>query len=122
MSEEFQTGRLIPYLVETFRYQAWIAMGKVANPVTERVEREMAVARIMIDMLAELDTRTEGKRSPDENRLLQGALTDLRLNYLDEMKKSPERAAAAGPKAPGAPAEASEAGAGDSQSSETERS
>jgi hypothetical protein len=41
-----------------------------------------------IDLLSELESRTEGHRSADESRLLQGALTDLRLNYLDEMKKS----------------------------------
>jgi hypothetical protein len=89
MSDEVQTGRLIPYLVEMFRYQAWVSMGKVANPATGKVERELPVARVMIDMLGELETRTEGHRSGEETRMLQGALTDLRLNYLEEMKKSP---------------------------------
>lgn len=87
MSESVQTGRLIPYLVEMFRFQAWMALGKVANPVSGEVERELHVAKAMIDLLGELEARTEGHRSADETRLLQGAVTELRLNYLDEMKK-----------------------------------
>lgn len=87
MSETVQTGRLIPYLVEMFRYQSMLSLGKIANPMTQKVERDLPSARVAIDMLSELEARTEGHRSADESRLLQGALTDLRLNYLDEMKK-----------------------------------
>jgi len=107
MSDDVQTGRLIPYLVEMFRYQAWVSMGKVASPATGQVERELPVARMMIDLLGELETRTEGKRSPEETRMLQGALTDLRLNYLEEMKKP-----AAEPEKDGEPAEETESGTG----------
>jgi len=85
-----ETGTLIPYLVEMFRLQAWIAMGKVMHPATGKIERDLTAARVMIDLLVELESRTEGNRSSDETRLLQGALTELRINYLDEMKKPVE--------------------------------
>ena len=62
------------------------------NILTGKVERDMTGARQMIDLLAELETRTEGNRSADETRLLRGALTELRLNYLEEMKKPAEEA------------------------------
>lgn len=102
MNEELRTGRLIPYLTEMFRFQAWIAMGKVASPVSGKVERDLATARTMIDLLAELETRTEGHRSPDENKLLRGALTELRLNFLEEQKRpvEPQAAKPAGEEAP----------------------
>ena len=89
MNETMQTGRLIPYLVEMFRFQAWVALGKVTNPMSGKVERELPMAKAMIDLLCELEARTEGHRSSDETRLLQGAVTELRLNYLDEMKQPP---------------------------------
>jgi len=108
MSEEPRTGRLIPYLTEMFRFQAWIAMGKVASPVSGKVERDLATARAMIDLLAELETRTEGHRSPDESRALRGALTDLRINYLDEQKKPAEPEAAEAVPEPGAEAPSGE--------------
>ena len=82
-----RTGKLIPYLTDMFRYQAWVAMGKVAHPVSGEVERNLPVAKEMIDLLGELESRTEGHRSTDETRMLQGALTELRLNYMDEAKR-----------------------------------
>jgi len=91
MTDEVKTGRLIPYLVEMFRYQAWLGMGKIANPVSGQVERELSVTKAMIDFLAELETRTEGHRSQDETLLLQGTVTDLRLNYMEELKKPEEK-------------------------------
>ena len=82
-----ETGPLIPYLVEMFRIQAWVSLGKVMHPATGKVERDLPGARLMIDLLAELETRTEGNRSEDETRLVRGTLTELRLNYLEEMKR-----------------------------------
>jgi hypothetical protein len=97
MAEDIRTGRLIPYLNEMFRLQAWMALGKIANPMSGKVERDLDAARVMIDLLVELETRTEGRRSADETRLLQGTLTELRLNYLDEMNRPAETAEAAVP-------------------------
>ena len=88
-----KTGVLIPYIIEMFRFQTWMAMGKVANPVSGEIERNLDVARQMIDLLGVLEVRTEGNRSEDETKLLQGVLTELRMNYLDESKKPEEPAA-----------------------------
>jgi hypothetical protein len=100
---EVRTGRLIPYLNEMFRLQAWMAMGKIANPMSGKVERDLDTARAMIDLLVELESRTEGNRSTEETRILQGTLTELRLNYVDEMKRPVEPAAPSEPAAPGEP-------------------
>ncbi len=92
MTTETKTGVLIPYLIEMFRFQAWMAMGKVTNPVSGEIERNLDVARQMIDLLGELEDRTEGNRSGDETKLIQGVLTELRLNFMDESKKPAEPA------------------------------
>jgi hypothetical protein len=84
---EPKTGHAIPYFAEMLRYQAWIGMGKIANPQTQDIDRNMEAARMAIDLLSELETKTEGNHSEAETKLLQGVLTDLRLNYLDEEKK-----------------------------------
>ena len=94
MSDDVKTGKLVPYLVEMFRAQAWIGMGKVANPVSGKIERDLTVAKAMIDLLAELEQRTEGHRSQEETKILQGTLTELRLNYVDELKRPQETPAA----------------------------
>ena len=38
--------------------------------------------------LAALESRTRGNLEPDEARVLQQVLADLRLNYVDELKKA----------------------------------
>lgn len=94
-----EMGTLIPYLAEMFRLQAWIAMGKVASPVSGKVERNLQVSQQMIDLLGELEAKTEGNRTDDETKLLQGVLTELRLNYVEEVNK-PKSEDASGDKEP----------------------
>ncbi len=50
-------------LVMMFNSQAMMAMGKLANPVTGKVERELQAAQFMIDLLEMLDERT---KAPNE--------------------------------------------------------
>jgi len=66
---------------------AMVALGKLMNPVTGKIERNLEAARNTIDTLAALATRTQGNLGDDEQRLLTQVLTDLRMNYLDEVKK-----------------------------------
>jgi hypothetical protein len=127
MSDQVETGKLIPYLTEMFRFQAWMAMGKVSNPVSGKVERNLVMAREMINLLGELESRTAGNRSGDETKLLQGVLTELRLNYMDEAEKpSPEAAPGAGtdeeetPEAGSASKAGEESGAADETASASE--
>lgn len=82
-----ETGRLVPYLAEMFRFQAWISLGKIANPMSQKVERNLDAAREAIDLLSELETKTQGNLSDDESTMLQGVLTDLRLNFVEEQKR-----------------------------------
>ncbi len=111
-----ETGRLIPYLVDMFRFQAWIAMGKQAHPVSGKIEKDLEVSRLMIDLLDELESRTEGNRSEGETKLLRATLTDLRLNYMDERKKPVKAAGSEGEETP------PDGDSPDSQESETTES
>lgn len=95
-------------LVLGLSQSAMMALGKLMNPITHKVETDLDVARDTIDTLAALEARTQGNLSPDEARVLQRALADLRLNYLDGLKKS--GASAAPPAEP--PAEPAEAAPG----------
>jgi hypothetical protein len=108
---DVKTGRVVPYLTEMFRFQVWVALGKVAHPMSGEVERDLDGARAAIDLLSELETRTAGNRSDEESKLMQAVLTELRMNYVDEMNKP----APAEVEASDAAAEASgEVGAGSS--------
>ena len=63
-------------------------LGKIANPLTGKVEKDLEAAKATIDLLALLKEKTRGNLSQEEEHLLSGALADLQLNYVDEMKQA----------------------------------
>jgi len=87
-SQEYpEQGELFTYLISTFYSSAWMQMGKMANPVTNKVERDLEQAQFSIDLLDMLKAKTEGNLSEDETRLLDHAIKELKMNYMEEMKK-----------------------------------
>jgi uncharacterized protein DUF1844 len=74
-------------LVQSFQAAAMQQMGKVMNPFTEKIERDMAHARLSIEMLEMIRTRTQGNLTGQEARFLNHVLTELRLNYVAEVDK-----------------------------------
>ena len=74
-------------LVFTLQAGAMQQMGKVASPLSGKVERDLNLAKATIDMLDMLQRKTEGNLSDDEKKLLEHVLYELRINYVDEVKK-----------------------------------
>ena len=74
-------------LVIGLSQSAMIALGKLMNPITNKVETDLDAARDTIDTLGALEARTQANLSPDEARVLRQVLADLRLNYVDALKK-----------------------------------
>ncbi|HXF58356.1 MAG TPA: DUF1844 domain-containing protein [Candidatus Saccharimonadales bacterium] len=74
-------------LVQSFQAAAMQQMGKVMNPFTEKIERDMAHAKMSIEMLEMLRARTSGNLTGQEARFLNHILTELRLNYVAEVDK-----------------------------------
>ncbi len=64
-----------------------IALGKIASPLTQKIDRNLEQARFTIDLLGMLEAKTAGNRTEDESRALKTILTELRLNYVDEVEK-----------------------------------
>ena len=87
MSKEQQTELLFMQLVMMFQGMAMQQLGKVMNPMTQKVERDLGQAKNFIDLLAMLEEKTKGNLGEGEQKLLQQALFDLRMNYVDEVKK-----------------------------------
>ena len=92
-------------LVLGLQQSAMMALGKLMNPITRKVEADLEAARDTIDTLGALEARTRGNLEPDEARVLQQALADLRLNYVDEVKKASAGASSAPAEPPRPPTE-----------------
>ena len=80
-------------LILGLQQSGMIALGKLLNPFTRKTEVHLDSARDTIDTLAALEARTQGRLEPDEERVLKQAITELRLNYLEVVKKSASGAA-----------------------------
>ena len=78
---------LFAQLVLMLHAAAMQHLGKIKNPLTDAVERDLPAAQGMIDTLDMLEHRTKGNLSHDEERMLTHVLQELRLNYVDEVQK-----------------------------------
>ena len=67
---------------------AVVALGDAPDPLTGQRQVDLAQAADAIDLLILLREKTEGNRSPDENRILEEVLYDLQLRYVQATKKS----------------------------------
>ena len=65
---------------------ALVQLGEVPNPETGNTEQDLGMARHTIDILSMLQNKTRECLDPDESRLLQGVLYDLRLKYVLKTK------------------------------------
>jgi hypothetical protein len=87
-------------LVASLQMSAWMALGKIMNPMTHKAERNLEQAKETIDVLGVLEERTRGNLSDDESRALTRILYELRMNYVEELKTPPAAAPAPAPAAP----------------------
>ena len=85
---------LFMQLVMTFQAAAWQQMGKIKNPITDKIERSLDQARYSIDMLEMLRTKTKGNLTDDELKFVNHVMTELQLNFVDELNKDKEKAKA----------------------------
>lgn len=88
-SQPSREAALFLQLVLGLQQAAMIALGKLMNPMSRTIERNLEGAKDTIDTLGAIEARTRGNLEPDEARVLSQVLTDLRMNYVDELKKGP---------------------------------
>jgi hypothetical protein len=86
-------------LVLMFHTATMHQLGKIKNPVTGAIERDLAAAQNSIDILDMLKEKTKGNLSENESRLLGTVIQELKLNFVDEANKKPEAGATTPPPA-----------------------
>ena len=74
-------------LVISLHGAAMQQMGKVASPLTGKIERDLTQARVTVDMLDMIKRKTGGNLSEDETKLLDHVLYELRMNFVEEARK-----------------------------------
>ncbi len=89
-SSEEQNQALFAQLIMMLYGAAMQQMGKVVNPLTNKAEKNLDLAKLSVDMLSMVEEKTKGNLSDEEARFLSDSLFQLRMNYVDEVKKTAE--------------------------------
>lgn len=72
-------------LIQMFQLEGMVALGKMLNPATGALARNLEHAQYVIDILEVLHEKTSGNLADDERRFLEQTLSTLRLNYVEEV-------------------------------------
>jgi hypothetical protein len=67
--------------------QALMHLGEIGNPLSGKIEADVPVAKQMIDILGMLKDKTRGNLNASEDRLMEDILFDLRMKYVEAVKK-----------------------------------
>ena len=81
---------LFMQLLFTFQSAAWQQLGKIKNPLTDKIERDLNQARFSIDILEMIRTKTQGNLSENEKTFIDKVISELQLNYVAEYDKEPK--------------------------------
>src|SRR5260221_7623328 len=84
-------------LVMSLATAAWAQLGKIPHPATQKIEKDIEQAHMSIDFLRMILEKTKGNLKPKEEELLANTVSDLEMNFADEVKKTGDTAAKKGP-------------------------
>ncbi len=62
--------------------------GELPDPVTNKKQKNIAMAKQTIDILGLLEKKTAGNLEKEEATLLENLLYDLRMRYINESKNA----------------------------------
>ncbi len=74
-------------LVFSLQQAAMAQLGKIANPATGKMEKNLIQAKATIDMLEMLKEKSKGNLTDTEQKIILNTLDNLYLNYADEVEK-----------------------------------
>ena len=73
-------------LVFSLQQAAMAQLGKIADPATGKMEKNLAQAKVTIDMLEMLKEKSKGNLADTEQKIMLNTLDNLYLNYADEVE------------------------------------
>jgi len=85
--EEQKANELFVALIYSLQMQSMMNLGKLKNPATDTIEKNLEGAQVSIDMLEMLSEKTKNNITDEISRVLQTIISDLRLNYVEESQK-----------------------------------
>lgn len=91
MNQTEKNELLLMQLILMFQTTALQQMGKLKNPITDKIEKNLEMAQTSIDILDMLHQKMKGNLSENEEKLFIDVLKELKLNYVDEVTKEQQK-------------------------------
>ena len=74
-------------LIISLSTQALMHLGEIPNPSSGKMESDIPVAKQMIDIIGLLREKTRGNLDQGEEKLMDDILYDLRMKYVESVRK-----------------------------------
>lgn len=81
------TLRFIEF-VQMHSQNAAFCLGRIPNPQTGKPSVNLGLARMLIDQLAAIALKTQGNLTTEEETVLQNALSNLQMAYVEVQRNS----------------------------------
>ena len=82
--------QLFDQLISSLVHSAWVYLGKIKNPMNDKLEKNIDQASVQIDMLDMLFKRMTGNLSEEEDKYLGHVIRELKMNFVEEKNKPEE--------------------------------
>jgi len=86
-----KSSELFVALVYSLQMQAMMNLGKIKNPMTDVIEKNLEAASVSIEMIDMLLSKAKDGFAEEETNILEHIVSDLRLNYVNESGKEPAK-------------------------------
>lgn len=90
MENDGKNTQMFIYLISSFEMAAMQGLGKINNPVTGKIEKSLEQAQFSIDIIDMIKEKTKGNLTDYETRFIDTISSQLKLNYVDELKNKPD--------------------------------
>ena len=82
--------QLFDQLISSLVHSAWVYLGKIKNPMNDKLEKNVEQASVQIDMLDMLFKRMTGNLSEEEDKYLGHVIHELKINFVEENNRPEE--------------------------------
>lgn len=73
-------------LIMSLASAAMISIGRIPDPITGEINKNLALAQQNIDIISMLKEKTKGNLTTEEENLVENILFELRMHYIESEK------------------------------------
>jgi hypothetical protein len=70
------------HFIVSLSTSALIQLGEIQDPFTQKTAKSLLLAKQTIDLIAMLQEKTKGNLAPEEKKMIESVLYDLRMRYV----------------------------------------